>query len=277
MTTPLYNIINWRSDNEDNAGEAKLVKIINSNAILLSPTDDGGLEKLLKPFFNNTEDNDNNGKIFQTSAGIGTIPLSSHFVTLISQSDTNNPGSIREIIGQDIEYILEGYEINTLDEALDQAAQILLQSRDTVIRGIVSVLRYPYTNTGTIESPINTLLRAGMSVILNNIPGGIAQDSSDNAIDKDAIVTKITYVEGSGAQHSEIELLVDNEGIGISLPPNLLSELSKNSEVGRFQSEAAIGARGQFSLNAREQGSTWSFSGVMAKSTLYPTDTVVIW
>ena len=294
----------WGSSNE---GEAYILKIIEDaaededgntlDAILLADTPEGGPKSLLYPIYttgtinqiDNTQTNINNNNIYTSErlARLETIYDSGYYsdaggpgisgldgttilsATLNDIDDGNQPGSIRENIGLDVEFVIDSYEFKELAEAINRTAQILQQSRDEVIRGRVSILEYPYFSHTSSSNMI--MLRAGMSINLLNIPG-----ITNNTITSvPAIVTKITYSEGIGYQQSEIEVLVNTNDIGIGVPPNLLVSLAKQSETGRFDAERHYQNTRRTILRPNQQASsTWSFSGSIVKSAISPTDTI---
>ena len=80
-----------------------------------------------------------------TSVGTGVTAT----VNPVPTVDSNDPnyaptGSLRETIGQDVEYVLREYEIDNMAEAWTTAAEILYHSRDTVTRGDFTLSHYPY-------------------------------------------------------------------------------------------------------------------------------------
>ena len=182
---------------------AKIEHIINDKSMLISSNN------------NDTWLNTINGQ---------TITSSSGSISAIVDAT----GSIRENIGQDIEIVYDDFEDRVTAKVLDKAAQILSQSNDAVFRGKVFITQYPYVKIGNKYE----IFRAGYAVNLENIPGRNGTS---------AIITRINYNEGPGVQHTEIELLLHEDGHGISLPANPIVYLANRSEDARFQTIGRLG------------------------------------
>ena len=284
--TNIAGVVRWVT--EGNEGEANIIKIIEGNnggsdTILLGNTREGGIEKLLSPITSPlTQDSITVAEIISglVRDDMNTVPIDflNDFIigaggSIVSslQASLALEGSIRDEIGVDTEYVIEGYEFDELGEAINEAIQVLSQSNDDVIRGKVSIVGFPYTGTGSNA----VLLRAGMRVNLQNIPSINTFLSGTDKDNVNAIVTKIMYVEGIASQHTEISLLVNTNDIGIGLPPNSLVELSRESTIGRFNSENRYANTRRTILRPNQQGSTWEFSGKITKDTISPTDTII--
>ena len=190
-----------------------------------------------------TPEIDSSGNINETWLNsISGQLLTSHSGVTVNTINVTTPGSIREVIEQDIEHIVENYETSAKEEVIDKVSQILNQSRDVVKRGRVNVVSYPFFGF--------TMLRSGMVVKIENVP---------SVTDQHAVVVSIDYVEGRGVQQTEIELLLHEDGTGISLPKNLLNTLINRSEDSRFQT---IGATGRNSfINPIREIKGWEYSG----------------
>jgi hypothetical protein len=72
------------------------------------------------------------------------------------------------------------------------------------------------------EYRIDVLVRAGQDVRLVSIPGVTNQD---------AIITKITYLEGPGMQESHIDVLFHDTGRGFTLPRDIFSSIINKLEA----------------------------------------------
>ena len=257
-------IITWGTN------QAKIAKVINETSMLITPDS----------IINTTWLNPINGE---------TISVVDENGNTIVSAVVNSNGSIRDLIEQDVEVVLDDFEDRDVDKVLDKAAQILRQSNDTIFRGKFFITQWPHvtftgqtsgagqvttigvnfpnryinigdviTNTTTglsgrvtnvgvnfLETSsgivwsvgdsyeINIMIRTGFAINLRNIP-----PSNQNV---PAIVTKITYNESAGVQHSEIEVLLNDAGYGISLPVNPIVSLSDRVTDARFQTIASIG------------------------------------
>ena len=249
---------NNKSDAEvtwgENGGRALLYRVIDEKTIIIGSFTYGN-EQWREPI---------------SGEAISITPVGgSSFARMVGGKNDDPPGSLRETIEQNVEYIIEAYDTPDFQEVIDKAERVLLQSSDTVIRGTITTLGYPYRKVG---SDI-TLLRSGMVVSLDNIPGGITISTAFT----DAIVTKVEFIEGYGTQHTTIELMLSADGIGTGLPKSAITKIAEGANDGRFQTTASTGRRESYktTLSPREQGSTWEFSGTMSKSSVSPTDTVV--
>ena len=94
------------------------------------------------------------------------------------------PGSLREVINQDVEVLVKAYHTEDTPKLYQDIAAMLHYGGDTVQRGSCTIIRYPYyrisgTHTGGVHASILTDASAGF---LNSgvYPGDIVRNISDN-------------------------------------------------------------------------------------------------
>ena len=260
--------------------------------------------------------NDGNGYTIYIAGGTANSPKMQMLGTILS--------SVRESIEQDIEHVMENYDIEDTEEILDNALKILrLHDGGTkgTIRGEVTLVRYPFIRIpfainsdsrtitmnnwkqkgitkgciiraidgsqtahinsisgttitssqnllssakkidGTNNYEIIVMMRTGMQVYLSNFPTGVFSS------DKRALITKISYSEGSGLKHTTLSLLLHEDNIGIGLPNNSIVNIAKNAEDGRFRTDVATAGTTRRNPTIRELASeTWEYSGNLYQS-----------
>ena len=173
----------------------------------------GGDNKYLVIASNGGEDwlNPINGQLITSGAINATVNSNTISATINNDADPDNlpppPGSLRESIGQDIEYVLREYEIENEDEAWATAAEILYHTRTTINRGDFTLPYYPYYRiTGTVNSVTNTIGSTIDNVITDNsrtfvnhgiFIGDVITNTTPNLPPKTITTGKITAISGN--------------------------------------------------------------------------------
>ena len=125
------DIITWGS----NSATVRFVGENNRYIIISQSSDDTWLSPVNGETITVRDVND----VITAEATVNPVP------TVASNNPSYAPaGSLRESIGQDVEYVLREYEIDNMAEAWATAAEILYHSRDTVTRGDFTLFHFPY-------------------------------------------------------------------------------------------------------------------------------------
>ena len=135
-------------------------------------------------------------------SGLVISGSSSGTVATVNTTSSTPPGSLREVIQQDIEATNQNYELKNMAEARALALRILYQGGNTITRGRFKVIRWPWrTVTGTAGLPASgTVLTDGGGDFLSYgiREGDVVVNTSDNVSGTIAGVTATTLTTAAG-------------------------------------------------------------------------------
>jgi hypothetical protein len=174
-TFTVGNVITWGS------GKSAIIKyVMPDNRGLLIATN--GNDTWLAPISNLEFTETATSKTATVNTTTDSIP-----------GNSTPPGSIREVIAQDIESVVTAYEVEELSETLNRASAVLYQGGDIVVRGNVSTFGWPYhivTATHTGSSGASSLTVSGAEFLKNGIRvGDEVQNTTDGST---ALITAVT-------------------------------------------------------------------------------------
>ena len=149
----------------------------------------------------------------------------------VNRATANPPGSIREAIESDREIIITDYESTSEEELMLKAARALIHGGDAVIRGDITISKFPYTKLNDNDYE---MLRAGHAVMVEGIP-------STNIPDQLALVTSFEYTEAPGDWTTRIQLLLHKDGRGEAGKGSVLRNIDSQTKAANFQSPAQAG------------------------------------
>ena len=145
----------------------------------------------------------------------------------VNATTATTPGSVREVIQQEIEVITREYEKESIANAAEKVAGLLHKSNDAIMRGEFSIVRYPYYRFGGLDYAT----RAGHLIRVIN-PNVSALGAGTNMI-----VTKIEYRQS--AQTTRISVVGTTKGK--SLGRDILRNMIETAETASWETVAATG------------------------------------